>query len=160
MRWLLHAPPASQPARAEQTSRTPLRKTAPDAAPLRRFFHASQKGERMPTQDQVRRLADNAWLLLISRAVAPLMVPVMLAAMGWVWITEFRITSMEGAIGRNTTEVTTARAAIVSLPQTYASRADLAALEDRTERSFDILLTEIRGLREDVRDLNRERRQP
>ena len=113
----------------------------------------------MPTNSQIRQLADNAWLLLISRAVAPLMVPVMLAAMGWVWFTESRITTLETRQAANTAAVLRASDAVSSMPQTYASRADMVALEARTDRSFDLLLTEIRGLRDDVRELNRERRQ-
>jgi heme A synthase len=40
------------------------------------------------TQSRVRELADNAWLLLISRAVAPLAGVVVIALAGWAYRTD------------------------------------------------------------------------
>lgn len=107
----------------------------------------------MPT---VRELADNEWLLLLSRAAAALSVPALMGAFVFAWdmnaqqaVTNATLTRHEREIGIN--------AERIALREANAFTAtDAAAMEARVQRDLERLIEEIRLLREQA---DRDRRQ-
>lgn len=108
------------------------------------------------TNQKVRQLADNAWLLLISRAAATLAIPAILGGFAFVMTTSTTLAVHQDNLRRHEIEISSNRERITRRETDAFTAADAAAMEARFERQFDQMLAEIRALRE---ERERERRQ-
>jgi heme A synthase len=95
------------------------------------------------TQARVRELADNPWLLLISRAVAPLAGVVVIALAGWAYRTD-------RAVLENTASI---RAAV------ELSLENKSRLDQQASWGVDIAVvrTQLEGVRDSLARLERRR---
>jgi|GEM_PF-3357699 len=105
----------------------------------------------LATEERVRRLADSAWLLLVSRLIAPLAVPAILAMFIWMWDTDREVALNSANIAAR---MEREREYLDRLAMVEANRftgADGARLEARIDASYDRLADQINQLREDIR---------
>lgn len=100
-------------------------------------------------EDTVRKLADNAWLLLASRAAAALAIPAILAGFAFVMTTKATLAVHSDNLNRAQAEIAANRERIIRREADAFTAADAAAMEARFERQFDQLLIEIRSLRDE-----------
>lgn len=104
----------------------------------------------MPT---IREVADNAWLLLLSRIAAACAIPV---AMGVLWIYATTIT-LQRDVNRHEVAITQNRERIAMREANAFTAADAAAMEARLSTADDRLLEELRLLRQELAE---DRRNP
>jgi hypothetical protein len=102
-------------------------------------------------------MADNAWLLLLSRLAAGLSIPVIVGAFVFSWDMNAEQAVMADRLDRHDLEITR-NAERISLRETNAfTQADAAAMEARLVARDDQLLEELRIIR---RQLTQDRREP
>lgn len=105
----------------------------------------------------VRTMADNAWLLLLSRLAAGLSIPVIVGAFVFSWNLNATQAVMVDRIDRHDLEITRNADRIALREANAFTQADAAAMEARLTARDDQLLDELRIIR---RELTEDRREP
>lgn len=98
----------------------------------------------MPT---VRQIADNEWLLLLSRAAAGVGIPFAIGAFAFAWNMNAQQAVIQSNVARHETLIVRNTERISQREANAFTAADAAAMEARFERDFALILEEIRALR-------------
>lgn len=104
--------------------------------------------------NRVETLNNKTWFVFLSRIMAYVAAPALVAAYVWMWNTDDSVKS-------NTRNIEFLEQSV----QTYAlrpspvTREELLQIEARNERRFDILIEEIRLLRQETREIRQENRE-
>ena len=105
----------------------------------------------LATEDRVRRWADSAWLLLISRIIAPLAVPALVGMFLWMWDTDREVALNTAYNEARMVRDREFQDRLVAVEANRFTGADGARLEARIDASYDRLADQINQLREDIR---------
>lgn len=103
------------------------------------------------TEERVRRLADSAWLLLVSRLIAPLAVPALIGMFIWMWDTDREVALNTANIEARMMRDREFQDRMVAVEANRFTGIDGARLEARIDASYDRLADQINQLREDIR---------
>lgn len=98
----------------------------------------------------VRDVADNAWLLLVSRLAAGLSIPVIVGAFIYVWEDNAADAVIETTVERHEFQIQRNSDRITARETNAFTQADAAAMEARLVSQDDRVLEELRALRQEL----------
>lgn len=107
---------------------------------------------------RVRDIAENAWLLLVSRAAAGLSIPILIGGGAWIIAANAQLAVHSADIMRHEAEIEEVEERITAREANAYTSEDAAAHEARVNRELDLILDEIRALRQEIRE-DRQARQ-
>lgn len=106
----------------------------------------------MPT---VREVADNAWLLLVSRAAAGVSIPFVCGAFIFAWTVNANQEVMKTSLQRHEEQIRINADRIAAQSVNAFTASDAAAMEARSQRDFELLMAEMRALRNELAEERR-----
>ncbi|MCJ8334657.1 MAG: hypothetical protein MJH10_10490 [Epibacterium sp.] len=103
----------------------------------------------------VREVADNAWLLLISRMAAGISIPFVCGAFVFAWTVNANQEVMKASLRRHEDQIQRNAERIATREANAFTAADAAAMEARSQRDFELLMGELRALRAEMAEERR-----
>jgi len=110
----------------------------------------------MPVE-KVRALAENAYLLLLSRLAAGLSIPILIGGSAWIMSANATLAVYGADIGRHEIVINDVERRITARETNAYTIEDAAAHEARVNRDIDQILVEIRALRDEIRESRNDR---
>lgn len=105
----------------------------------------------------VRDVADNAWLLLVSRMAAGISIPFVCGAFVFAWTVNANQEVMKASLVRHESLIQRNSERITMQDASAFTAADAAAMEARSQRDFELLMSEVRALRAELAEERRNR---